>query len=1712
MFNARVISAVWLAVWCIPVTVCAEVDLYDMGESYHGFESIAPQANDANHVYTIWSLVRNGGHQASGSFIIRFYASTDSVIDNTDYVIGEGTIPSLGGGTFFSFRFTRAVPDLIPEGSYDIGWKIDPDDRVHESNEDNNTVHSSTAKLHVKQAGASIDIDYYVDPRAPGFRNGSSWYHAFHHIQDALAVAAPAPDTMCVIAVAQGTYTPDQGSGDRTASFQLRDDVALMGGYAGYGAADPDARDIAAYETILSGDLAHNDVPLDPPVDPTYEDFEALTNHPSRQDNSFHVVTANDTSFLAILDGFTIQSGHAVDPLPSVEGPSGCWHNHGGGLNCHCCDLVDVPGNPTIRHCIFRDNVAAAQGGGVHAGKGNPAFYHCTFASNIGFVGGAMSWTAGVLTDHCTFHQNWAFDFGGAINSWGEPGSGISFYCRNCIFTENYSGSAGGAVCNSASADFTDCEFLSNVAGTAGGGLCNDGSVELVRCTFNKNAAGSDGGGVAHRSNEYRGKMSPSLVDCQFHSNDAQKDGGGVWVEADEADLTRCTIRSNHAENGGGIYSVDSDLLITNCQINTNEGTYYGGGVYCQGGTAMLSNCVLWGNMNDMMHVPSPKRGGPGIYAEDIHPLRIGNCTFYSNGSGYSERALTCLSGEVTITNSILWDEYDHEIGRGDDVDITLSYCCVKGGWDSTGSGPGRPGSTFNIDADPKFTLPPDDFTLFAGSPCIDAGANGFVLPDSADLDEDGNAGESTPLDLAGDPRFVDDPFTDDTGIDTPPIVDIGAYEFQEGWPSGACIIFVDDSATGGQHGTSWHHAFRYLQDALALARPGCEIRVAQGTYRPDEDRDHFSGTRDRSATFQLKNGVRIKGGYAGVYAPDPNDRDVEAYETILCGDLSENDHELTAKELLVHGWGADNSYHVVTGSGTDRTAVLDGFTIRRGNASGANVENSGDGGGVFISEGYPTIWFCKVTHNGAQGRGGGIYCQMGTGQLYLNGCHYTENYAGDGGGLYANGMPSLVLLASSFRNNASPGSGGGVHCQGCSQVTVSYCRLSENHAGYEGGGIFNTRGKISLDHCDLEGNTAASKGGGILSTGRADFLFCTFNKNTVFDDDSAGGAFWTNSASRHVNCTFNYNLSHGHGGAAYAMEGSEMMNCLFVGNMADHGGGIYSNSGFSGDSALLSVVCSTFYNNIAHGDGPCLYHAKGDATLSSCILWDVMNPTGPQIHDAVGNVDVTYSTVTGGRWTDTSNQQGDPLFVDPDGPDNTLGTADDNFTLSGGSPCIDAGDNIAVPADTLDMDYDDVWDELTPLDLAGQPRFVEHCTGFNRGRGTPPIVDMGAYEAQGGQHVVYVDDTAPGDNTGSRWRDAFHCLQDALGAVGSGCEIRVAQGTYYPDEGIGVTLRDRSASFTLVDGTRLLGGYAGFGAPDPDLRDIQTFRSVLSGEIGNQWNNGDNSYHVVYAHRSNRETVLDGFFITEGMADGPNSASNSGGGMCLVDASPTVKNCVFSGNHAWAGGGIHSSGNPVISDCILTYNSATYGAGLQTEASPILTNCVFSWNTAEENGGAIHNTERPTLINCTFLNNSAKTGGVIYNTGMTTHPTLINCTLTDNTAVKGASIYNVDSVMGVTVTNCILWGNTPDEILSEAPVSMDVNYSDIQGGWPTGTGNLNVDPRFADSDGRLDPASPCIDTGDNNAVPADVTTDLDGNPRFASSTIDMGAYEFQGP
>jgi len=428
---------------------------------------------------------------------------------------------------------------------------------------------------------------------------------------------------------------------------------------------------------------------------------------------------------------------------------------------------------------------------------------------------------------------------------------------------------------------------------------------------------------------------------------------------------------------------------------------------------------------------------------------------------------------------------------------------------------------------------------------------------------------------------------------------------------------------------TSWSDACT-LQSALAAATAGKEIWVAAGTHLP-------TTPGGRLATFQLKSGVGVYGGFAGT-EDAREERDWVANLTVLSGDIG------------TQGDDSDNSYHVVTGSNTDPTAVLDGFTISAGNANGAGTY--GYGGGMYNVDGSPTL--ANVT--------------------------FRNNNSGDyGGGMY-NSLSSPALTDVIFSGNSTPIEGGGMFNID-SSPTLTNVTFLDNTAGLCGGGMHNYGGSIpTLTNVVFSGNQALA-GGGMRNEG---------------------------SSPQLTNVSFSGNSASWGGGMDNLQSNPVLANVTFSGNEATfHGGGLVN-----GDSS--------------------------NTTVTNCILWGNSAAIGDdQIWNDSSTLTVSYSLVqgcaySGGGWQSGCGDDGghnldaDPQFVDADGPDDVAGTPDDDLRLGASSPAIDAGNNAAVPVGIA-------------VDLAGHARFVDVPTVADSGAGTPPIVDMGAYEALIKTHLPLV-------------------------------------------------------------------------------------------------------------------------------------------------------------------------------------------------------------------------------------------------------------------------------------------------------------------------------------------------------------------------------------
>ena len=304
---------------------------------------------------------------------------------------------------------------------------------------------------------------------------------------------------------------------------------------------------------------------------------------------------------------------------------------------------------------------------------------------------------------------------------------------------------------------------------------------------------------------------------------------------------------------------------------------------------------------------------------------------------------------------------------------------------------------------------------------------------------------------------------------------------------AGAAIRYVDGSlSTGAGNGTTWADAYRgptALTAAISASVSGDEIWVKAGTYKP-------SDTGSRTASFVMRTGVGIYGGFAG-NETQRDQRNAAAHVTILSGDLLGNDTTSSATF-------SDNSYHVVVGSSVASSAVLDGFTIRAGNANLASNNNDKGGGILVLTSGQPTVRHCRFIDNRCTFGGGAGYI-FGAGGTFVR-CEFIDNVGGTYGGAFDCNNTTVTWESCLFRNNTASRAGA-IESFGSSQSRVTNCVFVANRATGSNGGAamwIGTSSAVTMRNCTLYANVATSLAGGIINTsGSSTVANCIFWANT---------------------------------------------------------------------------------------------------------------------------------------------------------------------------------------------------------------------------------------------------------------------------------------------------------------------------------------------------------------------------------------------------------------------------------------------------------------------------------------------------------------------------------------------------------------------------------------------------------------------------------------
>jgi hypothetical protein len=270
---------------------------------------------------------------------------------------------------------------------------------------------------------------------------------------------------------------------------------------------------------------------------------------------------------------------------------------------------------------------------------------------------------------------------------------------------------------------------------------------------------------------------------------------------------------------------------------------------------------------------------------------------------------------------------------------------------------------------------------------------------------------------------------------------------------------YVQLNVTGANNGTSWNNAFSDLQNAINAANTGDEIWVAAGTYKPLQFVDAtYQLPQDK--TFYLNKNIKIYGGFSATET-SLAERNSTLNVTTLSGDLNGDDVVTSNGATLTFTNNADNVYHVMITQNLTSEAVIDGFTIKGGNAAAQQGRvlsiYGAAGGAIYNGNSSPTIKNCKFIENKALSYGGSI-CNWVTSSPILSNCLFSQSAGEQAGAVYNYSQSSPRFTNCAFTQNFGSYAGA-IYAQYLCSLEITNCSFKGNVGS--GGAIYNHDGSI---------------------------------------------------------------------------------------------------------------------------------------------------------------------------------------------------------------------------------------------------------------------------------------------------------------------------------------------------------------------------------------------------------------------------------------------------------------------------------------------------------------------------------------------------------------------------------------------------------------------------------------------------------------------------
>jgi predicted outer membrane repeat protein len=273
--------------------------------------------------------------------------------------------------------------------------------------------------------------------------------------------------------------------------------------------------------------------------------------------------------------------------------------------------------------------------------------------------------------------------------------------------------------------------------------LTGNVTVDIENCVFTENTSVWAGGAILVMMD-----CTVNLTGCSFIDNSATEGGALVQAEGSFASVTACAFSGNHTQYGGAVYfgyagTTAATGSYTSCSFLGNTATKYGGAFYAESGSPVFNGCSFSGNSADwsggavylgggmsMTRCSSIRNralyDGSSIYCAAAQPIQITSCTFVADSLGGS--VIACLSNVSPVLDRTLiaFAKSASAIycGGGSPGTPTLTNCDIYGNQfgDWTGCIAGQAGINGNISLDPRFcNLTTGDISVADCSKCLAA-------------------------------------------------------------------------------------------------------------------------------------------------------------------------------------------------------------------------------------------------------------------------------------------------------------------------------------------------------------------------------------------------------------------------------------------------------------------------------------------------------------------------------------------------------------------------------------------------------------------------------------------------------------------------------------------------------------------------------------------------------------------------------------------------------------------------------------------------------------------------------------------------------------------------------------------------------------------------------------------------------------------------------